>query len=260
MKRAYWDQVAGNYETEIFSVAAQDRAGRVRRVLTRYGRGAATVSDIGCGIGHFLPLLAARFAQVLAVDLSPRCLARARARHAALTNVRYVARDLSAPGTRLPAADLVLCVNALLTPALAVRHRFLDNLCRSVRRGGHLVLVVPSLESALLTNARLIEWNRRNGLGPSAAARSGFNDRLADVTRRLHEGVARIDHVETKHYLAEELAFLLADRGLVVCETTKIEYPWRTEFTNPPRWMRAPYPWDWLVVARRPAAGAAQKR
>lgn len=251
MKRDYWDRVADRYEAEIFSVADQDRGGLVRAALDRYGRGAATASDIGCGIGHFLPLLSARFAQVLAVDLSPKCLARARARHAGLTNVRYVARDLSAPRARLPAVDLALCVNALLTPALAARHRFLDNVCRSVRRGGHLVLVVPSLESALLTNARLIEWNRRRGLSSAAAARSGFNDQPADVTRRLHEGVVRIDHVATKHYLAEELSFLLADRGLSMLELQKIEYPWTTEFTSAPRWMKAPYPWDWLAVARR---------
>ena len=31
----------------------------------------------------------------------------------------------------------------------------------------------------------------------------------------------------------------------------KIAYPWTTEFAEPPRWMREPYPWDWLVEAVR---------
>jgi hypothetical protein len=31
----------------------------------------------------------------------------------------------------------------------------------------------------------------------------------------------------------------------------KLEYGWKTEFSHPPRWMKAPFPWDWLVTARK---------
>jgi hypothetical protein len=72
---------------------------------------------------------------------------------------------------------------------------------------------------------------------------------LAD--NKARQGIIPVDGVATKHYLLEELRFLLADRGLDVDSTARIEYGWDTEFESPPRWMQKPYAWDWLVVARR---------
>ena len=56
----------------------------------------------------------------------------------------------------------------------------------------------------------------------------------------------------TKHYLREELTTTAARFGLAVQEIEKIEYPWSSEFNSPPRWMRAPFPWDWLVLLQKP--------
>ena len=60
-----------------------------------------------------------------------------------------------------------------------------------------------------------------------------------------------IDGVATKHFLKEELEVLLGNRGLRTLEIEKIAYPWSTEFASPPRWMQAPFPWDWLFVAQK---------
>ena len=163
----------------------------------------------------------------------------------------YRTVDLAAPGVRLPPADFALCVNVAIAPSLAHRNRLLDATCRHVRRGGHLVLVVPALESSFLTDFRLIEWNLRDGMKPGRAVRGGFRAHRPTGNPRAHEGVVRIDQVETKHFLKEELEILLKNRGLRTLEVEKIEYPWTSEFTSPPRWMQAPFPWDWLVVAHK---------
>ena len=57
--------------------------------------------------------------------------------------------------------------------------------------------------------------------------------------------------IPTKHYLQAEITttarrFHFSDLGI-----EKIEYPWNTEFHNPPRWMRAPFPWDWLALLKK---------
>ena len=243
--------MAARYEDEIFSVLENDRAALVADKVRRYGKSTQSATDVGCGIGHFLPLLAGRFRRVLAVDLSSQNVARARTRHADLKNVAYRTADLAAPGARLPKADFALCVNAAIAPDLAVRNRLLDVASRHLRPGGHLVLVVPSLESALLTDFRLIEWNLRDGQPARRAAGAGFRTHRPVRRPRLHEGVLRIDGVETKHYLREEIVALLETRRLRPLEIDKIEYPWSSEFEAPPRWMQAPFPWDWLVVARK---------
>ena len=81
--------------------------------------------------------------------------------------------------------------------------------------------------------------------------RGGFRAHRPTSNPRAHEGVVQIDQVETKHFLKEELEILLNNRGLRTLEVEKIEYPWTSEFTSPPRWMQAPFPWDWLFVAQK---------
>ena len=251
MDRAYWNRMAACYEAEIFSVREHDRANLIAGNVRRYGKKGQTATDVGCGIGHFLPLLSRRFRKILAVDLSSKNIAKAQATYPHLANVAYRTVDLAAPGVRLPPADFALCVNAAIAPSLAHRNRLLDATCRHLRRGGHLVLVVPALESSFLTDFRLIEWNLRDGMKPGRAVRGGFRAHRPIGNPRAHEGVVRIDRVETKHFLKEELQILLKNRGLRTLEIEKIEYPWTSEFASPPRWMQAPFPWDWLFAAQK---------
>ena len=150
---------------------------------------------------------------------------------------------------RLPKVDFALSVNSLLTPSLTQRNSMFDLVCRHINPGGHLVLVVPSLESALLTDYRLIEWNLKSGMSPGNAVRSGFRTSKGSDIPRLRQGIVNIHGVDTKHYLEEELIILLKSRGMEVLEIEKIQYPWETEFDHPPRWMKEPFPWDWLCVA-----------
>ena len=251
MNRTYWNRMAPCYEAEIFSVLTHDRAALISTTIGRYGKKNQSATDIGCGIGHFLPLLSKQFRKVLAVDISSKCIARSRTTHPDLSNVTYRTVDLAAPGARLPKADFALCVNSAIAPSIAHRDRLLDITCRHLRRGAHLVLVVPALESTFLTDFRLIEWNLRDGLRPNHAVRSGFQAHRPTRKPRVHEGVLRIDGVETKHFLKEELMILLKNRDMRILEIEKIEYPWKTEFAAPPRWMQAPFPWDWLLVAQK---------
>jgi SAM-dependent methyltransferase len=251
MKREYWDRLADSFDAEIFDVLAHDKKGLVVSKIRKHQARGKTVSDIGCGTGKFLPHLSASFHKVLAVDISPKCLGRAKAANSHLTNVTYMVADLSDPRARLPKVDFALCVNTVLTPSMTCRSHMLDAVCKHLRPGAHLVMVVPSLESACLTDFRLIEWNLKNGVSPSYAARAGFGASRPTDAARLHEGIVRIQDVETKHYLEEELVILLQTRGMEIVEIQKINYPWTTEFMAPPRWMKDPLPWDWLCVARK---------
>lgn len=246
-----WNQVAETYDETVFDVLAHDEARLIASSIARYGKGCRTVTDIGCGIGKFIPLLAERFRRVEALDLSSKCLARAREANAQWGNVGYRVADLADPEVELPKSDLALCVNVLLTPSLTQRERMLDALCGHLRKRGRLILVVPSLESILLSNARLIEWNLRRGLSPAKAETAGFPDTGPGARRKLHAGVVQLDGVDTKHYLKEEVQVMLEARGMSLCDVQKIEYTWDTEFVDPPEWMQAPFPWDWLCVARR---------
>jgi ubiquinone/menaquinone biosynthesis C-methylase UbiE len=251
MDRSYWDSIADYYEVEIFNVLENDQAGLLLSKLNRYGITGESASDIGCGIGNFLPELSRRFQEVLAVDISSKCIARAQEEYSHLPNVSYKIADLAAPDVQLPKVDFALSVNSIITPSIKHRNNMLDELCRHLQVEGHLVLVVPSLESAFLSDFRLIELNLRNGMTSEAAVQVCLQTQKQTNNPRLHDGVVLIDDVETKHYLKEEVVVLLRKRGMKIIEIEKIEYPWKMEYISPPRWMKDPLPWDWLFVAQK---------
>ncbi len=97
---------------------------------------------------------------------------------------------------------------------------------------------------------RFVLWNEKRGRSHKQALRAAYPPD-ADKDHLARQGILPIDGVATKHFLREELHVLLAGHKLEMQEALKIEYTWDTECEDPPSWMRAPYPWDWLVVAKR---------
>lgn len=246
MNEQDWDDVATTFEEEIFNVPENDTKGLITEAIERLASSEATATDLGCGVGRTLPLLSRNFAHVQAVDVSSQCLAVAERACAECNNITYVHADLSNDRNGYPATNVVLCINTLLNASITVREPLFDRTCRSVKRGGHLVLVVPALGSALLTAYRRLQWNLRDGMSPEQAQLEAAKNDAG-----IEHGIVQIDGVPTKHFLREELEASLLARGFAVDTMEKLEYGWDTEFTAPPRWMKAPYPWDWFVVAKR---------
>ncbi|MEO8069712.1 MAG: class I SAM-dependent methyltransferase [Flavobacteriales bacterium] len=247
MNEQDWDRVAKRFEQEIFNVPANDRKGLIAAAVEQHAKKKGVAFDIGCGTGRTIALLAQHFGTVLGFDVSRECLAIAAHKNKAHRNATYHYADLVKNALPKPEADFALCINTLLLADHRKRGRMVAHVCGAVRKGGHLALVVPSIESVLLTHARHAEWQeratgRRHAPKPESESPSG-----ADVLR----GLVRIDNVPTKHYSADELRSLLAMHGMRVSDVRKIEYPWSTEFDRPPQWMQAPCPWDWLVLAQR---------
>ncbi|MBI4850055.1 MAG: class I SAM-dependent methyltransferase [Nitrospirae bacterium] len=251
MDVAYWNQVAENYDKEIFSVLAHDEGNLISSRIQELASYRKTASDLGCGIGKFLPILSDSFRHVNAYDISDKCLEQARVNCAGLSNVDYIKADLSKQKSGMPEVDLILCVNAIIMPSISQRARFFGSISSHLNPGGHLILVVPSFESAIYSNIRQVEWNKRRGLSSGAAVMAVWNSNNKQKASHLQRGIVNIDHVPTKHYLKEELHAVLQGLDFDIQEIIKIEYDWETEFSNPPRWLKDPFPWDWLVTARK---------
>lgn len=246
----YWNKAGKNYESEIFSVYGNDKERIIEGAIAPLLNRRQTAADFGCGIGYFLPLLSKGFKKVHAIDFSAECLKKARVDYAQLSNVAFQQSDLAAGRLGFAPVDFGLCCNVLIAPSVTTRQKILQTLKRSLKRNGHLLLVVPSLESAMLAGSRLIEWNLKSGQSPQQAVRNGFDSQKITESK-FYQGIIDIDGVGTKHFLREELENLLTDLKFAVTNITKIKYNWHTEFVNPPAWMKAPYPWDWLVTAQK---------
>jgi SAM-dependent methyltransferase len=249
--RSYWEKLGEEYDEEVFDVFANDKgrviASRIEAVAKRESRAA----DFGCGVGKFLPLMSSRFGSVQAVDFSQSCLRRGAERYRELGNVSFTRFDMCRSTRAFRSVEFVLSVNALLTPDLGRQLAMFQTLARHLVKGGQLVLVVPALESALFAADRLLQWNLRSGLSARKAVNATSGSARKEELNFGPHGVVEISGAATKHYLREELIDRLAAAGFQVAAVEKVEYGWATEFESPPRWMGAPFPWDWCVTAER---------
>ncbi len=244
MNKKYWDEVSLKHDEKIFDVFSNDKEKVIQSAIRKYASKKKSAMDLGCAIGNWLPLLSSSFKKVYAVDIAKHYIDEAKRRNKAFTNIEYIHQDLSKKSSSLPVSDCVVCINTLLTPNEANRNATYNTVIKLVAKGGYLVLVVPSLESALYSEYILDQWDLRD---KKAGKKVTKEQKVGDP----FSGTIFLDGTPTKHHLKEELRFMLQDSGFKILQTDKVKYTWKTEFTNPPKWLKAPYPWDWLVVAKK---------
>lgn len=249
MDRKYWETIAPKYETEIFDVLRNDTSGSIVTAIEAMASPEKTVIDIGCAVGKWIPVLAPKFKHVIAADISAKNLQIAKEKYPEYENVEYSRMDFSADDLTVTPCDAAICINAILTGSLEKRINFFQSLSLCLHAGGELVLVVPSLESKLYTNIIADRWNVDDADNDILPKGKEATQKVSNI----RQGVTDIDNVPTKHYLGEELHLLLTLEGFEVTNIKKINYGWGTEFHKPPKWLKEPYPWDWMCTARKKA-------
>ncbi len=247
MQRSYWEKIAPSYNDEIFDVLKNDKKKLIVSAIHKYASRKKTVVDIGCAIGKWLPILSPAFKKVYAVDISEMNLAIARQTYPQYRNIEYIRADMSGKKNKAPACDFGICINAILTPSAKDRAVFFQSLKTAIRKGGRIIITIPSLESYLLTSIVQQQWKIDKHLFPDA--KNGTE--AIRKWNNIRQGNVDIDQVPHKHYLKEELELLLAQEKFAAEEFHKIEYDWSTEFHQAPRWLKKPGPWDWMVIAKR---------
>jgi len=150
--------------------------------------------------------------------------------------------------------------NVLIAPVNEyVRMTMLKNAERCLAPGGRLLVVVPSLESAMYVNMRCEEVRYE---GPYTQGKA--------ITRRtghfsgsdIFQGILERVGVRTKHFLEPEFTLLATRAGFEVEACEKVSYQWRSELgldrddEVPLRLRTPPLPWDWLFVLQRPSEPA----
>ncbi len=248
MDKKYWDKLAKSYEEEIFSSLDSDMRGVIRKRINKFASKSVAAADFGCGIGLYIPLLAASFKHVYAMDLSRQLVDKAIKKYAKYKNVDFSQADLAKKKPLNRPVKFGICTNVLIAESQVIRDKILKNISACVAKGGCMVFVVPSHESSLYVNCRLFEWNLNTGVSRKQAIEDGLRSTHKRKGSVCH-GLINIDNVTTKHYLKEELEVMLPKYGFTGLEFEKVEYGWDTEFESPPKWMKEPFPWDWMITA-----------
>ena len=86
------DKRGGRWDADSFFAAGELEIDGVERHCAALGRPREhrVALDFGCGVGRLSRALSSRYAQVIAVDISPSMIAQARTLHAGFPNVRFV--------------------------------------------------------------------------------------------------------------------------------------------------------------------------
>lgn len=248
-EQKHWDKIAEKYQDEVLNAFESDRKQKLARYFKKHANKKHTAIDFGCGIGNGFDYLSPNFKEVLAVDISQNCLDIAKEK--GYNNITFKQKDLTLDRISLPPAEFVLCSNVAIFAELEMNYAIFKNVSKVMKPGGHALFVVPSMESTMFYAWRMIDWHRRDGVKPEDIPDSEFAY-YKGSKRDLLQGIVSIDGRPTKHYSHSELQVILRDAGMEVLNVDRLEYEWTTEFLEPPKWMKDPYPWDWVVECRKP--------
>ncbi len=255
-----WDRVATKKKYFAAVVSPWDKGvinplGDALKAVEVSRRGAAI--DLGTGIGNGVPMLAGAFKRVVAIDYAPKMVAEARKRHGHFKHVSFAVADMRNLARYHGRFDVAVAVNSVLLPSHRDVTRMLREAFATLKPGGYLFGVFPSLESeayiALLTFER-----EQRGAADEARAWERTERLIGRDRIDFVRGTVGKSAVTQKFYYRFELLRRLRLAGFRDIRIGKVVYPWRLLDDPDARAFRGnPGFWDWFVTARRPASSTA---
>lgn len=146
LTQGYWEEVFAGEDPWDYGNSAYE-SWKFDQTLSLLPTGRTkTALELGCAEGHLTARLAAHVGQLVAVDISPTAIARARARCRELGNVRFQVLNLA--HDPLPQrADLILCSEVLFYLPPEMLRPVAAKIAASLAPGGHLLLAHGNLIS-----------------------------------------------------------------------------------------------------------------
>jgi precorrin-6B methylase 2 len=231
MSKNQWDRLATCFEDEVCDITAvsgdllSDLVHRVRPGEDR------TLVDAGCGIGSFMLRFGSRYGEIFAFDWAPKMVGRAKRRCADMSNISWSTLGLEDAADKIgPVGDLTVCLNVITSTNEDLRERQWASLAGLSKPGGHVLVVVPSIESARHVIKHVDPTNEIHG-------------------SKVDESLIFRGDEHQKHYGRDELKQIVWCHGLRVLCLRRIYYPWTDEGLSEELSVRRP--WDWVCLARK---------
>jgi len=218
MPGAWFETIFDERYPELFGPLEEDAEHEVREILTLVPlRRGSAIEDLGCGRGRHAIPLARRGYRVTGVDLSEKMLSLARDRAVREgISVEWVREDMR---TFCRPGSFHLCLS-LFTSFGYFRdeenQRVLDNVAKSLRKGGVLLLDLRNAGKGL---NRLEDWSETREV-PSGKLRMSLRyDRGSRRAKARHvltrrDGIRISSTFDVRVYSTSELSGMLRDAGM----------------------------------------------
>jgi SAM-dependent methyltransferase len=137
------DRKSGRWSLAEFFATGEEEVERILALVARLGLPGRRdrALDFGCGVGRTTRALAARFEEVLALDISPTMIEQARRINAGLRNVSFVVASLDE--VERSSYDLVWSLLVLQHLTVAEAESAVESLTSLLRPGGAAVFQLP---------------------------------------------------------------------------------------------------------------------
>jgi len=246
-----WGQVAARYEEHFVDPYHPQARNPMLRQLERMPHQPDRVAaDLGCGAGPLLPLLAAKFGKVYAIDFAEPMLERARERCKGLPHVEFVKCSMLDLSAFAGCFDAAFAVNSLGLPHPQDIDAALRQIRAALRPGGKLSAIVPAMDGVHYLTMLLLDRALGTGKPLSAARKNAAH--LADHDHYdFAFGQFRFHQTEQHFWQSFEIPYRLQRAGFVHVRRAKVRLPW-DQFVRTPDLDAYPESWDWYFTARKP--------
>ncbi len=255
----FWSEAAGRYEDDFIDPYQPDVENPLWSALDRLARPTRTVVDLGCGVGPLLPQLARRFGRVLGVDFAEGMLDRARQRCQGLSNVELHRLHFLQLGQLAGPVDVVVAINSLVLPDTLQLNESLQAIRSVPRPGGHLLGIVPAMDSVHYLTMLLVDRARQTGMPEDKARQNAAHyaeHRYYDFafSRFCYKGL------EQHFWFPFEVKRRLRQAGFRKVRLARVRLAW-SQCSSLRDLHQLPPPWDWFFHARTPRnAGEARTK
>jgi SAM-dependent methyltransferase len=248
----HWSIAARSYEKEYIDPYLPGIRNPLKRTLCRLGNARGkVVADLGCGIGPLLPLLSEHYRTVYAVDFAAGMLERARDALDGQRNVAFV--EAAMMELELPEpVDIAVAVNSLVMPDVRDIDRSLERIASILKPGGCFLGIVPAMDAVHYYTMLLVDRALTSGK-PPATARKNAAHNADHVYFDFAFGQFRYQGLDQHFWQPFEVRYRFRRAGLRLRRLRKLYLSWQ-QFGGGAELKRHRPPWDWLFLARKPAA------
>jgi SAM-dependent methyltransferase len=246
-----WSEAATSYEAEFVDPYRDDVRNPLLQFLPRIKSAKRKVAaDLGCGAGPLLPLLAARFGQVHAIDFAPAMLARARERCRDVANVEFHERSLTDLSVLAGKIDVAVAVNSLVLPEIGRLEEVLRQVHACLKPGGIFCGILPAIDAVHYTTMLMVDRALGTGM-PDDKARQNAAQHVEHALYDFAFSDFRFRGLHQHFWQPFEVGYRLRRAGFTGVRLSKVHLSW-DQFACGKELTKYPPPWDWFFAARRP--------
>ncbi|MBI4895069.1 MAG: class I SAM-dependent methyltransferase [Candidatus Aenigmarchaeota archaeon] len=248
-----WDKTAKDYFTEVVSPFAKGVENPIYWYIEKkvdYSK-RKSVIDIGTGIGNLLPFLSKEFKEVVALDISPKMIEKAKKNAGNLENVKLLVKDARDLKEFYNQFDVAVSVNSILLPEIKSIEKILLEIYNVLNDDGVFIGIFPSMDAllyrAVLEHEKAIEDGDDEKTALEKTLKAIDADKFDFVL-----GTFKYHDMVQKHYYKFELMYRLWKAGFKNIRMRKVFYPWEVyEDEDLLEFKGKPELWDWFIFAEK---------